>query len=122
MSSTCESGSSRAPKRDVVLRTPFATAPTRPRSRVYTWSTRSPAAMRSFERRIEAELARQAAEIRRANPAARTALILGAVGAGVLVLLLVWLFELERRAGRIDRDNAARAEELMRLRNEFVAV
>jgi signal transduction histidine kinase len=83
---------------------------------------RSPAAMRSFERRIEAELARQAAEIRRANPAARTALILGAVGAGVLVLLLVWLFELERRAGRIDRDNAARAEELMRLRNEFVAV
>ena len=82
----------------------------------------SPARSRPFERRIEAELTRQAAAIRRANPAARSALILGAVGAGVLVLLLVWLFELERRAGRIDRDNAARAEELMRLRNEFVAV
>jgi signal transduction histidine kinase len=82
----------------------------------------SPATRRPFERRIEAELTRQAAAIRRANPAARSALITGAVGAGVLVLLLVWLFELERRAGRIDRDNAARAEELMRLRNEFVAV
>ncbi len=31
-SSTWEKGSSRAPKRDLVLRTPFATAPTRPRS------------------------------------------------------------------------------------------
>jgi signal transduction histidine kinase len=82
----------------------------------------SPATRRPFELRIEAELTRQAAAIRRANPAARAALITGAVGAGVLVLLLVWLFELERRAGRIDRDNAARAEELMRLRNEFVAV
>ena len=82
----------------------------------------SPATRRPFELRIEAELTRQAAAIRRANPAARAALITGAVGAGVLVLLLVWLFELERRAGRIDRDNATRAEELMRLRNEFVAV
>ncbi|HEY2072551.1 MAG TPA: HAMP domain-containing sensor histidine kinase, partial [Gaiellaceae bacterium] len=40
----------------------------------------------------------------------------------LLVLTLMWLFELERRAGRIDRDNAARAEELIRLRDEFVAV
>jgi len=35
--------------------------------------------------------------------------------------LLVWQFELQRRAGRIDRDNAARSEELSRLRDEFVA-
>ena len=33
-SSTCESGSSRAPKRDFVFLTPFAIAPIRPRSRV----------------------------------------------------------------------------------------
>jgi signal transduction histidine kinase len=35
--------------------------------------------------------------------------------------LLIWQFELQRRAGRIDRDNAARSEELMRLKDEFVA-
>ena len=34
ISSTCESGSSRAPNRDFVLRTPFAIAPIRPRSSV----------------------------------------------------------------------------------------
>ena len=34
ISSTCESGSSLPPKRDFVRRTPFATAPTRPRSAV----------------------------------------------------------------------------------------
>ena len=35
--------------------------------------------------------------------------------------MLIWQFEMQRRAGRIDRDNAARAEELIRLRDEFVA-
>src|SRR5689334_4107741 len=40
-SSTWLSGSRRPPNRDFVLRTPFATAPIRPRSRVYRWSTRS---------------------------------------------------------------------------------
>ncbi len=76
----------------------------------------------AFNRRIEAELTRQAGDIRRINPSARFALIVAAVGAGLLVVLLIWLFELERRSGRIDRDNAARSEELIRLRDEFVAV
>jgi len=75
-----------------------------------------------FNRKIEAELSRQAGEIHRINPSARFALIVAAVGAGLLVVLLIWLFELERRSGRIDRDNAARSEELIRLRDEFVAV
>src|SRR5438270_386723 len=39
----------------------------------------------------------------------------------VLVGLLIWQFEMQRRAGRIDRDNARRSEELIRLRDEFVA-
>jgi signal transduction histidine kinase len=43
------------------------------------------------------------------------------VAAALLVGLLIWQFELQRRAGRIDRDNAARSEELMRLRGDFVA-
>jgi signal transduction histidine kinase len=64
----------------------------------------------------------EAAASQRANPAARSALITALVFAGVLVLLLTWQFEHERRAGRIDRDSAARAEELARLRDEFVAV
>ena len=71
---------------------------------------------------IQAELARESATIHAVNPAARRALIAGLVGAIALVLLLVWLFEMERRAGAIDRDNAARAQELLRLRDEFVAV
>jgi signal transduction histidine kinase len=81
-----------------------------------------PTLTRQFERAVEAELKRQSAEIHRINPSARAALIAGAAGAVILVLALLWLFELERRAGRIDRDNAARAEELMRLRDQFVAV
>jgi signal transduction histidine kinase len=76
----------------------------------------------TLNRKIETELSRQAGEIRRINPSARFALIIAAAGAGLLVVLLIWLFELERRSGRIDRDNAARAEELIRLRDEFVAV
>jgi signal transduction histidine kinase len=76
----------------------------------------------TLNRKIEAELSRQAREIRRINPSARLALITAAVGAGLLVVLLIWLFELGRRSGRIDRDHAERAEELIRLRDEFVAV
>jgi signal transduction histidine kinase len=68
------------------------------------------------------EIANRAAASERANPASRRALIATAVAVGLLVVLLVWQFELERRAGRIDRDNAYRAEELARLRDEFVAV
>ncbi len=69
-----------------------------------------------------AEVARRAAETQRVNPSARRALIGAAIGAGFLVVFLIWQFELERRSGRIDRDNASRAEELARLRDEFVAV
>jgi len=83
---------------------------------------RSAAHPRAFERLIESELARQAEAMRRVNPSARTALIAAAIGAAALVALLIWLFEYERRSGRIDRDNAVRAEELIRLRDEFVAV
>jgi signal transduction histidine kinase len=75
-----------------------------------------------FQRAVGAELRHQSALISRINPSARAALISAAIGAGLLVILLVWLFEMERRAGRIDRDNAERAEELMRVRDEFVAV
>ena len=71
---------------------------------------------------VATEEARLANETHIVNPQSRTALILAAVFAGLVVLLLVWLFELERRSGRIDRENAARAEELIRLRDEFVAV
>ncbi|HEX5245644.1 MAG TPA: ATP-binding protein [Gaiellaceae bacterium] len=83
---------------------------------------RTPTKSATLNRRLETELAHQAREIRKANPSARSALIAAVVGAALLVLLLIWLFELERRAGRIDRDNATRAEELIRLRDEFVAV
>ena len=48
-------------------------------------------------------------------------LIIAVLSAAVLVGVLIWQFEMQRRAGRIDRDNAARAEELIRLRDEFVA-
>jgi signal transduction histidine kinase len=75
-----------------------------------------------FESRIGTESARLTSATRVANPAARQAIIAAAVGAGLVVLLLVWQFELERRSGRIDRDNVARSVELVRLRDEFVAV
>jgi signal transduction histidine kinase len=48
-------------------------------------------------------------------------LVSAAAAAGLLVALLIWQFELQRKAGRIDRDNAVRSEELSRLREEFVA-
>jgi signal transduction histidine kinase len=75
-----------------------------------------------FESQVRTESARLAAATQVANPAARQAIIAAAVGAALVVLLLVWQFELERRSGRIDRDNVARSEELVRLRDEFVAV
>jgi signal transduction histidine kinase len=81
-----------------------------------------PANDRPFLRAVEAELTRQSNAIHRINPAAREALIAALIAAFGLVVGLVWLFEVERRAGRIDRDNAARNEELIRLRDEFVAV
>ena len=83
---------------------------------------RDPSTSRGFERAIESELARQSRAFHDSLTSAREAVISLVVVAALLVLTLLWLFELERRAGRIDRDNAARAEELIRLRDEFVAV
>jgi signal transduction histidine kinase len=74
-----------------------------------------------LESRIDAEIDQHAQETRVTNPDARLALIIAAVAAAFLVAVLIWQFETQRRAGRIDRDNAARAEELIRLRDEFVA-
>jgi signal transduction histidine kinase len=74
-----------------------------------------------LESLIDVESGRLAHDTRVANPRARMAVIGAAVAALVLVALLIWQFELQRRAGRIDRDYAARSEELIRLRDEFVA-
>ena len=70
---------------------------------------------------IDAEIARKAHATHVTNPRARLALIIAAVAAALLIALLIWQFEMQRRAGRIDRDNAEQARELMRLRDEFVA-
>jgi signal transduction histidine kinase len=69
-----------------------------------------------------AETARLAREIRVSNPQARVVLISAVVAAAFLVALLIWQFDYERRTGRLDRDFAERAAELIRLRDEFVAV
>jgi signal transduction histidine kinase len=74
-----------------------------------------------LESSIDAEAARQANATRVANPRARFALIVAAVAAGLLIALLIWQFEMQRRAGRIDRDHVERAKELMRLRDDFAA-
>ena len=74
-----------------------------------------------LESRVDAEIGRLGRASRVTNPDARLALIIAALCAALLVGVLIWQFEMQRRAGRIDRDNAARAEELIRLRDEFVA-
>jgi signal transduction histidine kinase len=74
-----------------------------------------------FESRIDVEVDRQARATNVTNPHARLALIIAAVAAAFLVTVLIWQFELQRRAGRIDRDTAERSEDLMRLRNDFTA-
>jgi signal transduction histidine kinase len=74
-----------------------------------------------LESRVDAEVRRQAEATRVANPRARLALILAAVAAGFLVAFLFWQFEMQRRAGKIDRDNVERSEELMRQKEDFAA-
>jgi signal transduction histidine kinase len=74
-----------------------------------------------LESRINGEVDRLSHSTRVTNPHARLALILAVAAAGLLVALLIWQFELQRRAGRIDRDYAQRSEELVRMRDEFVA-
>jgi signal transduction histidine kinase len=74
-----------------------------------------------FEARVDAEIRRQTQEARVTNPRARLGLILALVAAGFLVAFLFWQFEMQRRAGRIDRDNVERSEELMRQKDDFAA-
>ena len=78
-------------------------------------------ALGRFDELLGVEVNRLAATAQRANPDARLALITAAALAGLLVALLILQFELQRREGRIDRDNAARAQELSRLREALVA-
>jgi signal transduction histidine kinase len=104
---------------DVVENNPAEGARLRPSYLAYV---RHPSTSRAFERAIESETASQSQAFREATTDAREAVAGLIVVAALLVLTLLWLFELERRTGRIDRDNAARAEELIRLRDEFVAV
>jgi signal transduction histidine kinase len=74
-----------------------------------------------LESRVDGEIARLARASRVTNPRARLLLIVAAAAAAALVALLIWQFEMQRRAGRIDRDNARRSEELNRLKDQFVA-
>jgi signal transduction histidine kinase len=74
-----------------------------------------------FESGVDAEVRDQAREARVTNPRARLALIVAAVAAAFLVAFLFWQFEMQRRAGRIDRDNVKRSEELMRQKDDFAA-
>jgi signal transduction histidine kinase len=74
-----------------------------------------------LESQVDAEIGRLAHSTRVTNPQARFALIVAAVAAALLVGLLIWQFEMQRRAGRIDRDNAERSKELVRLRDDFAA-
>jgi signal transduction histidine kinase len=104
---------------DVLKYNPGEAARLRPSYLAYL---RDRSTSRAFERAIELEVSGQSQAFRHATTAAREAVAALIVVAALLVLTLLWLFELERRAGRIDRDNAARAEELIRLRDEFVAV
>jgi signal transduction histidine kinase len=74
-----------------------------------------------FESRVDSEIARQAEATSVTNPRARLALIVAAAAAALLIGVLIWQFEMQRRAGRIDRDTAERSEELVRLRDDFAA-
>jgi signal transduction histidine kinase len=104
---------------DIAEHDPAEAARLRPSYLAYL---RRPSTSRGFERAIESEITRQSKAFHGATIAARVAVAGLIVVAALLVLTLLWLFDLERRSGRIDRDNAARAEELIRLRDEFVAV
>jgi signal transduction histidine kinase len=74
-----------------------------------------------LESRVDAEVREQARAAHVTNPQARLALISAAVAAGLLVALLLWQFQMQRRAGRIDRDHAERSDELMRQKDDFAA-
>jgi len=75
-----------------------------------------------FEARLDDEVQRQERDTHDVYPMARAMLISEACTTLLLIAALIWLFVVQRREGRIDRDNAERARELARLRDEFVAV
>jgi signal transduction histidine kinase len=75
-----------------------------------------------LEAQIHAEVERLGRDARGTYPIARAMLIAAAFTALLLIAVLIWQFEMQRRAGRIDRDNAERARELARLRDELVGV
>ena len=104
---------------DIVTQNPDEAARLKP---AYLAYERDPASSRPLERAIEAELGRQSQAFHDSVTASRVAVISLVLVAVVLVLTLLWFFEVERRSGRIDRDNATRNAELIRLRDEFVAV
>src|SRR5206468_2571834 len=74
-----------------------------------------------LEARITAEGRAQSRETHVTNPRARLALIVAAAAALLLVAVLFWQFDMQRRSGRIDRDNVKRSEELMRQKDDFAA-
>jgi signal transduction histidine kinase len=104
---------------DIAKQNPSEAARLRP---AYLAYLRDPSTSRSLERAIESELGRQSVAFHHSIHASRVAVIALVVVAVLLVLTFLWLFDLERRSGRIDRDSAARNAELIRLRDEFVAV
>jgi signal transduction histidine kinase len=78
-------------------------------------------ALTHLESQVDSEIGRLAHSTKVTNPQARLTLIIAAVAAALLGALLIWQFEMQRRAGRIDRDNAERSNELVRLRDDFAA-
>jgi signal transduction histidine kinase len=81
--------------------------------------------MRSLEQfaaRVDDEVQLRGESAHDVFPVARAMLISEACTTLLLIVVLIWLFEVQRRAGRIDRDNAEESRELARLKDEFVAV
>jgi len=74
-----------------------------------------------LEARIDAEARLQEHATRVTNPQARFALIASVIAAALLIAALFWQFDMQRRSGRIDRDNVKRSEELMRQKDDFAA-
>jgi signal transduction histidine kinase len=75
-----------------------------------------------LEAQIHSEIERLGRDARDTYPIARAVLISAAFTSLLLIAVLIWQFEMQRRAGRIDRDNAERSKELARLRDELVGV
>ncbi|HEY3921302.1 MAG TPA: HAMP domain-containing sensor histidine kinase [Gaiellaceae bacterium] len=75
----------------------------------------------NFAAAIDSEVEEDSRDTHEANPVTRLVLFITVGSILILIFGFGWQFTLERRAGRIDRDNANRSTELMRLRDEFVA-